>query len=202
MERAGKRPGKSAGNPPPASSAGARRWRVFSMHIEKWDCVLFFGSRRWRRQTGFGSLRRSKRLGRNRSQHTRSRLGRGSRHRLPRPMFRRARRFAGFVRFFGMRLVRTVCGGRRSRGGMWRTNRTGAKGQHQYEGERPQRNRLVFMAAKGMILSKCRELSACLAKNDGGFYLSRKRIPPIRASQRGEVSFYSSRGAPSAPGSL
>ena len=53
----------------------------------------------------------------------------------------------------------------------------------------PQRNRRVFMAAKGMILSKCRELSACLAKNGRGFYLPGKRIPPIRASQRGEVSF-------------
>lgn len=53
----------------------------------------------------------------------------------------------------------------------------------------PQRNRRVFMAAKGMILSKCRELSACLAKNGRGFYLPGKRIPPILASQRGEVSF-------------
>lgn len=202
MERAGKRPGKRAGNPPPASSAGARRWRVFSMHIEKWDCVLFFGSRRWRRQTGFGSLRRSKRLGRNRSQHTRSRLGRGSRHRLPRPMFRRARRFAGFVRFFGMRLVRTVCGRWRSRGGMWRTNRTGVKGQHQYEGEQSPKESSSFHRDQKYLLPKDNKLSARLGKNDGGFYLPGKRIPPIRASQRREVSFYSSRGAPSAPAAL
>lgn len=103
----------------------------------------------------------------------RSRRGR----RLPRPMFRRARRFAGFVRFFGMRLVRAICGRWRSRGGMWRTNRTGVKGQRQPEGEQSPKESSSFHRDQKYLLPKDNKLSARLGKNDGGFYLPGKRIP-------------------------
>lgn len=112
--------------------------RVSEAKLPGRNAGLFFGSRRRRRQTGFGSLHCRKRLGRYRSNPFRSRLGTGSRCRRPRLVFRRAGRFArlaGFGRFPGVRLVRAVCGRGRPRNGLRGANRAGVEGQHQNEGE-------------------------------------------------------------------
>lgn len=107
--------------------------RVSEAKLPGRNAGLFFGSRRRRRQTGFGSLHCRKRLGRYRSNPFRSRLGTGSRCRRPRLVFRRAGRFArlaGFGRFPGVRLVRAVCGRGRPRNGLRGANRAGVEGQH------------------------------------------------------------------------